>query len=112
MITTDVLLTVLRGHIGKRNGATAQQLVDEIDQLADEYCCSTRDLRQLVVALREQGHHVCAHPRTGYFLAETPEELAETIEFLRQRAFSSLTQAAAMARVSLPDLVGQLYLPT
>lgn len=112
MITTDVLLSVLRDHIGRRNGATAEQLVREVAALGAEHSVTTRELRQLVVALRKQGQHVCAHPRTGYFLAETTEELAETRTFLRHRAISSLEQIAAMDRVSLPDLFGQLHLPT
>lgn len=112
MITTDVLLTVLRHHIGKANGATADRLVREIATRDPGCTCNARELRHLVVALREQGHHVCAHPRTGYYLAETTEELAETREFLLHRARCSLRQIAAMDRVSLPDLFGQLHLPT
>jgi hypothetical protein len=116
MITTDALLAVLRDHIGKTNGASAAQLVAEINAAAvppdDDITVTTRDLRKLVVALREQGHHVCAHPQTGYFLAATVEELEETRDFLRQRALSSLKQIAAMDRISLPDLFGQLHLPT
>lgn len=112
MVTTDELLAALRHHIGKEQGATAQQLVAEIEAAGEGRTCSTRDLRLLVVSLREQGHHVCAHPRTGYFLAATAEELAETRNFLMHRARCSLRQIAAMDRVSLPDLVGQLHLPT
>ncbi len=112
MITTDVLLTVLRHHIGKANGATADRLVVEISARGGAATCNTRELRQLVVALREQGHHVCAHPRTGYYLAATVDELTETRNFLMHRARCSLRQIAAMDRVSLPDLIGQLHLPT
>ncbi len=108
--TTDDLLLVLRHHIGKGKGATAETLVGEMH--ARGHCCNSRELRQLVTALREDGHHVCAHPNTGYFLAESADELSETLRFLHHRAMSTLKQMAAMNRVSLPDLLGQLHLPT
>ena len=47
----------------------------------------------------------------GCFLAETPEELNATCEFLYSRAMTSLTQVARMKRKALPDLRGQLGLP-
>jgi hypothetical protein len=50
----------------------------------------------------------CGHPSTGYFLAQTDDELLRTVKFLHDRAMTSLSQAAAMQRVSLPDLAGQL----
>ncbi len=104
------LLSALCRHIGRAQGVTAARLVTEI--------CGTdgaehrRRLRYLVQDLREEGHHICAHPKHGYFIAETDEELQETCIFLYNRAMCSLTQVAAMKRVSLPDLRGQLRLPT
>lgn len=111
LIDRDQLLAVLRNHIGRNNGVTATALAREVlgvePTRRDE-----RALRHLVVHLRNEGHHICAHPTTGYFLAATPEELDETITFLRDRALSSLHQIAAMKRISVPDLWGQLHLPT
>jgi hypothetical protein len=101
-ITRDALLAALRHHIGRENGVTVTALTREV--LGTE--------PKLVVELRNEGHHVCAHPASGYYLARTPEELADTIAFLRERAMSSLTQIAAMKHVSVPDLFGQLHLPT
>ena len=71
-----------------------------------------RSLRDAVVRLRLDGHHICAHPRDGYYLAETDRELDATCIFLYERAMTSLSQISAMKRVSLPDLRGQLRLPT
>lgn len=111
VITRDALLAVLAHHIGKRNGVTAAALCREILRVeptpGDE-----RTLRELVVELRLGGNHVCAHPSHGYFLAELPDELDETCGFLHDRAMCSLKQIAAMKRVSVPDLRGQLKLPT
>jgi len=110
-ITQHALLAVLCRHIGRARGITVTALAREIlgiePSRGDE-----RLVRRLVVELRLEGHHICAHPTSGYFLAETPAELDESIAFLRERALSSLQQIAAMRRVSLPDLWGQLHLPT
>lgn len=110
-LTLDTLLAALRQHIGRRHGVTATALCREVlgstPTSADE-----RRLRELVVELRRAGHHVCAHPRDGYFLADTAEELQETCAFLHSRAMASLEQESAMKRVSIPDLVGQGRLPS
>lgn len=110
-ITRDALLFALRNHIGRRRGVTvtalAREVLGEEPSRGDE-----RIVRRLVVELRLEGHHVCAHPTNGYYLAESADELDATIAFLRDRAMSSLQQIAAMKHVSLPDLYGQLKFPT
>jgi hypothetical protein len=110
-LTRDTLLIALRQHIGRRHGITATALCREVlgshPTSGDE-----RFLRTLVVELRMLGHHVCAHPRDGYFLADSSEEMEETCAFLHSRAMSSLQQESAMKRVSIPDLIGQQRLPS
>jgi len=111
VLTRDTLLIALRNHIGRARGVTvtalARQLLGAEPTRGEE-----RLVRKLVVELRSEGHHVCAHPDDGYYLAATSDELDQTISFLRKRAMSSLEQIAAMKRISLPDLFGQLKLPT
>lgn len=115
-LETATVLSVLARHIGRENGATAEQLVQELSgfsQTARPFAAVlTRQLREAVVQLRLDGHHVCATPENGYFLAATAEELDATCVFLHERAMTSLKQIAAMKRISLPDLRGQLHLPT
>lgn len=110
-LTRDTLLAVLSRHIGRRQGVTATALCREVLG-ANPTSADERRLRELVVELRKDGHHVCAHPRDGYFLADNAEELQETCSFLHSRAMSSLEQESAMKRVSIPDLVGQGRLPS
>lgn len=111
-LTNDVLLVVMRAHIGRANGIKAADLVAEINRHAGNRICSERDLRTVVEGMRESGHHICAHPSSGYFIAEDPAELDATCAFLQARAMRSLKQIAAMRRVSLPTLFGQMNLPT
>lgn len=110
-LNRDTLLAALRRHIGRARGITAHALCREVLN-AEPHGADERRLRDLVVELRLEGHHVCAHPSFGYFLAETPDELEETCAFLRARSMSGLQQIAAMKRVSIPDLIGQMRLPS
>jgi hypothetical protein len=114
-LTRERLLVVLAEHIGAERGVTIGRLVDEMVGQSlgrAEHASAERNVRELVVQLRLAGHHVCSHPSTGYYMAATPEELDAACSFLYDRAMTSLSQVAAMKRVSLPDLRGQLHLPT
>lgn len=104
-VTKHHLLGYLQLHIGAQKGISAQALAD----LAG---CNKRQVRDLVTALRIEGVAVCGHPSTGYFIAETAEELEQTLRFLRDRAMHSLVLESKLRRVPLVDLLGQLKLPT
>ena len=108
MFTASDVLTALTRHIGQGNGARADTLVAEITGKPGPDRANERHLRQLITGLRMEGHHICAHPNHGYFIAANDGELDATARFLFERALSSLKQIAAMKRVSLPDLAGQL----
>lgn len=105
------VLTALTGHIGAQHGIGARELVCEMENLfavkSDE-----RLLRKTIEALRREGHHICGTPAEGYFIADCEEELNRTCRFLYERAMTTLAQIAAMKRVALPDLRGQLKLPS
>lgn len=109
--THHILLAVLAGHIGAGNGISAKALVREINGMAPELPVNERKLRLLVVDLRTRGHHVCGQPDTGYHMAADQGELDATCQFLFNRGMTGLRQVAAMKRVSLPDLAGQLRIP-
>lgn len=107
MIAKDELLTLMQNHIGRTQGATVDKLVKEFNLQFAPKQITDRDIRQAVLDLRMAGHHICAHPRSGYYMAENAADLHETEAFLRTRALASLQQVAAMRRVSLPELIGQ-----
>jgi hypothetical protein len=108
-ITPDTVLDALRQRIGEAEGITAAALsfaLTSRHQPADE-----RKLRQVIEHLRRQGHEICAMPHAGYYMAANAADLERACVWLVNRAMTSLTQAAAMKRVAIPNLYGQLGLP-
>lgn len=108
-ITTDSVLAALVKHIGRANGIQIETLVWEACH-REPTASRQRQTREIVAHLRQRGHHICAHPNDGYYIAGTADELDQTCEFLYSRAMKSLTQIAAMKRAAVPDLRGQLNL--
>ena len=101
----SALLAYLSAHIGADKGVTCRQIAAFIGW-------NERDVRTFVSELRDDGHAVCGHPRTGYFIAETDDELERTCKFLRARAMHSLVRESKLRKISLPALLGQLNLNT
>ena len=115
-IRRHTVLSVLSHHIGRGTGIGIAELTRECMNAQHFYGipdeARKRRVRKLIEELRREGHHICATPADGYFIAACTEELQQTCMFLYQRSMTSLTQVAAMKRVSLPDLEGQLKLRT
>jgi hypothetical protein len=110
-INESSVLDALSRHIGSANGVTARDLVVEITGKADTPG-ATRRLRRVIESLREKGMHICGHPGSGYYMAADDRDVAATCEFLYSRAMTSLKQICRMKRISMPDIRGQLKLPT
>jgi biotin operon repressor len=100
-----IVLTVLSRHIGRGNGIGGKQL-------ATEAGVESRQVRKLVSELRREGHAVCAHPKTGYYMAATADDVEHTYQFLTNRSMHGLVDAYYLKKIPLPDLLGQLHLPT
>jgi len=92
-------------HIGAARGVGARELARLLG-------VRERVLRHLISDAREDGVAIAGTPETGYFIAETHEELEACCAFLRSRALHSLHIEAQLRRVPLADLLGQLRLPT
>lgn len=105
MRTKDDLLSLLTHRVGAQYGTTVQTLADLMHT-------TPRDVRKLVSELRMDGVAVCGTPRTGYYIAATPEELEETCQFLRHRALTSLQLESRLRKIPMPDLIGQIHLNT
>ena len=111
-ITGPQVLTELAHHIGQANGIHVRELVTRITGQAVSCGVLERRIRAVVTELRLEGAHICGHPVTGYYMAETAAELQDTCAFLRARAMSSLVLESRMRRISMPELLGQMSLKT
>lgn len=111
-ITPAQVLTELSHHIGQENGIHVRELIQRITGQLISTEALARKVREIVTDLRMDGAHICGHPTSGYFMADSPEELEHTLQFLRSRAISSLVLESRMRRISMPELIGQLNLPT
>ena len=100
-----LLMAYLSAHIGRDKGVKA---VD----IASWFNWKARAVRTYITELREQGHAICGHPNTGYYVAEKPEEIEEVCAFLHARAMTSLMLIARIKKIALPELLGQLRLKT
>jgi hypothetical protein len=111
-ITPDQVLSELMHHKGKARGIHVRDLAVRITgQLANSEAVE-RSVRKLVTDLRLEGHPICAHPASGYFLAETTAELEETCNFLHSRAMSSLKAESRLRQISVAELLGQFQRQT
>jgi len=73
----------------------------------------TSELRVLIRGLRRRGRLIAFSTdkyRSGYYLPATAEEVAKFFRLYRRRTMTALVQEAAMRRVDLPRLLGQLEL--
>lgn len=105
MATMHDLVAVLQRHIGAGAGMS-------VEQLAFALFVTPREVRKLVSRAREEGIAICAHPKTGYYIASTAEDLERTCAFLRSRAMHSLVLEARLRKTSLAELLGQIKLNT
>lgn len=100
-----VLNALSSSHKGRTNGIHG-------DRLAAQLGLDTRELRKLISALRTEGTAIVGTPETGYYVAQTADELDECCQFLRRRALHSLTLESKLRGIALPELLGQLHLRT
>lgn len=99
------LFSILALRVGAHNGVS-------VDALARQLDTQPRHVRSLVSDLRMDGIAVCGTPKTGYYIAATPEEMEETCQFLRNRAMHSLQLESRLRNIPMPDLLGQIHLNT
>ena len=104
--THDQLLAILsKDHIGRDKAISGAALAARIG-------CKVRTIRALVLKLRENAVAVCGRPETGYYIAETAEEVDATCKLLEAHGIHQLAVAARMRKTTLPELLGQLHLNT
>lgn len=101
IVNTAALQRALK--VGAANGQSVQTLHFMLDT-------TERAVRKLVDELIDEGVPVCAHPSTGYYIAQTQEEVDAVADFLRQRGLHSLRKAKQLrdAFAGVTDPIQQL----
>jgi hypothetical protein len=108
------VLKILARHVGAHQAIGAGELfLAATGKEAEHKINDTRDLRFTIAKLRREGWPICsasARGREGYYLALDGEDLERFCRRLEARGLKSLIQAAALRRLGLPELLGQLAL--
>lgn len=100
------VLRVLSLCRGKAKGIDMSELLFRLGMSDTE--TNKRKARKLIEDLRREGKGICAMPEHGYYMARNDKELRGGCKFLRSRSLNSLELEAAMLKVSLPELLGQM----
>lgn len=104
-VKSKLMQVLAVNNTGAANGTSARILAAVVG-------CDERTLRSVISTARNEGIAIAGTPSTGYYIAETAEELEACCQFLRSRAMHSLRIEAQLRRMPLADLLGQLHLPT
>ena len=106
------LSEILMDHVGIENAIPMAALYEQVfsERIRDKIN-DTRPLRRAITDLRKKGRRI-AETRMknggGYYLARSRHEIAQFIERRKAEAVRKLQMVAALERVSLPALCGQL----
>lgn len=107
-ITKEQVLAQLQRHNGREQGIHIRDLVAQITNSMLCGDAEERKTRKLIEELRREKYPICAHPDSGYYMAESSKELNETCAFLLARAETTIAQVAAMKKTEAPDLYALL----
>lgn len=103
------LLQIIKHHVGKDNAISRSDLHRMIVQRG--YPVNDRRMRAAIENLRtmyEAGAWICSDNRgSGYWFAETLEELEVYLRSEHNRGLSIITRTYAQARRAKPELAGQ-----
>jgi biotin operon repressor len=104
-LRTQLINVLSATHMGAANGISGEALARRLGT-------DTRTLRSVISEARTEGVAIASTPETGYYIAQTPDELARCCAFLRSRAMHSLSVESRLRGIPMPELLGQLHLPT
>lgn len=102
-MTSSELLMILSRHRGAAAGIKCADL-------AVQAGIQERQVRKLISDLRFEGTAIVGTPETGYYMAESPEEIKQFTDFHFARARHSLGIISRVRGIAMPSLLGQLSL--
>ena len=97
------LLNLLQAHKGRALGIKCAAL-------ATRAGIPERQVRKLISDLRFDGAAIVGTPESGYYLADSTEEVHEFTEFYWHRIRHSMAIVSRVTKQSIPALMGQLSL--
>lgn len=97
------LVEAMAPHQGRDKGIASQDLADALGM-------NRRRMRKVISDARCEGVLICGHPKVGYWMPATAEELRMATAFLETRALHSLMLLSRMRGLGMPELLGQLRL--
>jgi predicted DNA-binding transcriptional regulator YafY len=97
------LLNLLQAHKGRAKGIKCAAL-------AAQAGITERQARKLISDLRFDGCAVVGTPESGYYLADSADEVTEFTEFHWHRIRHSMAIVSRVTKQSIPALMGQLSL--
>lgn len=97
------LLNLLQAHKGRAQGIKCAAL-------ASRSGLPERQVRKLISELRFEGCAIVGTPETGYYMADSTEEVSEFTEFHWHRIRHSMAIVSRVTKQSIPALMGQLSL--
>ncbi|ESP62830.1 putative cytosolic protein [Smithella sp. ME-1] len=105
---------VLNQHVGAANAVSMTELYELVfDRPWDDHVNSTRALRSLITAMRDDGLAICSitsRDGGGYYQPAAGSEMIDYLRKMERRALCILKRNSRMKKISLPDYLGQLKL--
>lgn len=91
---------------GKENALTGKLLAQRLGMK------DTRAIREAILELITDGHPICSSPHEphGYFIAQTPEEITESLKVLRSYGKNIFLHYRDLKRAGHKTFSGQLVL--
>lgn len=108
------LLAILTRHVGEEKAIGMGELYSQVfGEPWSHRINDTRKLRRLITELRYDGSLIGetrAKTGGGYYLARSVFEMGEFVRRRKREALRKLAMIAAMQRIGLPELLGQMQL--
>ncbi len=108
------VMTILNQHVGAANAVSMTELFELVfDRPWDDHVNSTRDLRKLITAMRDDGMAICSISSKdggGYYQPAAGSEMIDYLRKMERRALCILKRNSQMKKISLPEYLGQLRL--
>lgn len=108
------VMTILNQHIGSVNAVSMTELYEAVfERPWSEKINSTRALRHLITAMRDDGMAICSISSKdggGYYQPAAGSEMLDYLRKMERRALCILKRNSRMKKISLPEYLGQLKL--